>query len=68
MSISQKFKRGCLHIAADGHVYSRKCQRRQLYVSFRDLDWQVRRCERAVCYANVFSLFFYILVVQLLTP
>lgn len=25
---------------ADGHIYSRNCQRRQLYVSFRDLDWQ----------------------------
>jgi len=29
------------YFAADGHVYSRRCQRRQLYVSFRDLDWQV---------------------------
>jgi len=28
-------------VVADGRVYSRKCQRRQLYVSFRDLDWQV---------------------------
>jgi len=31
--------------SAGGHIYSRKCQRRQLYVSFRDLDWQVRHSE-----------------------
>jgi len=33
-------------IATDKH--NRKCQRRTLYVSFRDLDWQVRRLKHTV--------------------